>query len=61
MVTMPSEEDWEIWRKLHPSPTPEEIREKERRQPGCQHSWAHRNDGKISSCTLCGYVRDNEL
>lgn len=24
------------------------------------HAWAHRNDGKISMCKLCGKIRDNE-
>lgn len=55
-----SKSDLEIWRKMDPV---DEVtaREREAWQKACSHGhWHHRNDGKISTCSSCGRVRDNE-
>ena len=31
-----------------------------KKQCAAGHLWSHRNDGKVSLCSRCGEVRDNE-
>jgi hypothetical protein len=60
MVRMPTKAEGAVWRKLHKE-DPQVARDREERQRSCSHGhWHHRNDGKISTCSMCGKIRDNE-
>jgi hypothetical protein len=63
-VRPPTKEELRIWQRLADPRTPKQRKAdeeaKRKQQASCVHSMAHRNDGKISSCRICGYVRDNE-
>jgi hypothetical protein len=63
-VRPPTKEELRIWQRLIDPRTPKQRKadedSKRERQSRCRHDWAHRNDGKISSCRMCDLVRDNE-
>lgn len=59
-VRAPTKAELDVWRNLHRE-NPQAARERAERQRSCPHAhWYHRNDGKISTCSSCGKIRDNE-